>query len=425
MKPFEAENWILQRGTHNGPYSLDKIEYLLDELKKPQLDYACILIGGTNGKGSVTSITETILLHCEDYQVGSYTSPHLLNLKERIKLQGKCISDSMLCEGVAKIEEICQLMDKEPSIGSPAFFEVMTALGFWSLREGDTDVALVEVGLGGRFDATNACSPEISVITNIGTDHQQFLGDTKIKIANEKLGIIRKNHPLLTTERDPEILAEFERVCKEKKAKLVVVEQNNGFEVVESKKDGHLIKLKISDEPIFFPMPGAHQLENLSLVLAIIEQMKKNGFQIPDEAIIEGIKSAHWAGRLQWIPGEPEMLLDGAHNNEGLDSLIKYLAEFQSKEPMNIIFGALKDKPMADMAKRLESYGHQLYFVPPICPRSPSKEEFANSGISDRWQWRDSYKQALEECKQDKSHKILVCGSLYLISEALSVIEGK
>ena len=424
-KILEAENWILNRGTHKGPYNLDKIEYLLDELGKPQLEYATILIGGTNGKGSVTSITESILLNCPDYQVGSYTSPHLLNMRERIKSQGVQISEKMLVDGVDAIKDIVKLMDKEPSIGSPAFFEVMTAIGFWALREMDTDIALVEVGLGGRFDATNACSPEISVITNIGTDHQQFLGDTKEKIAHEKLGIIRKNHPLFTTEKDPAILEIFKKECDEKKARLVVIKANYGFELIESRKDGHRIKFPFADEEVFFPMPGAHQLENLSLVMAIVEQMRKNGFDIPDEAIIEGVRKAHWAGRLQWFPGEQEMLLDGAHNNEGLDSLINYLETFQSTEPMNIIFGALRDKPMAEMGKRLVKFGNKLCFVPPTCPRCPSKEDFEKTEMNDKWQWFDDYKSALEACKKDKEHKILVCGSLYLISDALKQIEGE
>ena len=422
-KYLEAEKWILDRGTHKGPYSLDKIEYLLDELKSPQREYATILIGGTNGKGSVTAITESILLHCQDYQVGSYTSPHLLSLKERIKIQGEPVSEKLVINGVKAIKEITKVMDKESSLGAPAFFEVMTALGFWAFRESDIDIALVEVGLGGRFDSTNASEPEISVITNIGTDHQQYLGDTKEKIAHEKLGIIRKNRPLLTTEKDPVILEIFKQECEEKKTKLVVIKPNYGFDLIESKKEGHIIKLPFSDEEVFFPMPGAHQLENLSLVMAIIEQMRKNGFDISDEAIIEGIKTAHWAGRLQWIKDTPNILLDGAHNNEGLESLVNYLKTYLSDKPVNIIFGALKDKPYAEMAKELEPFGNKLYFVPPTCPRSPLKTDFEKSGISEKWQWYDSFASALEECKKDQEHNILVCGSLYLISDALEKLK--
>lgn len=421
-KYLEAEKWILDRGTHKGPYSLDKIEYLLEELDSPQREYACILIGGTNGKGSVTAITESILLHCQDYQIGSYTSPHLLSLKERIKIQGKEVSEKLVINGVKELKEITKVMDKESSLGAPAFFEVMTALGFWAFRESDIDIALVEVGLGGRLDSTNACEPEISVITNIGTDHKQYLGDTKEKIAHEKLGIIRKNRPLITTEKDPAILDIFKKECEEKKAKLIAIEANYGFELIESTKEGHKIKLPFAEEAIFFPMPGAHQLENLSLVMAIIEQMRKNGFEISDEAIIEGIKNAHWPGRLQFIKGEPDILLDGAHNNEGLESLENYLKTFQSNEPLNIIFGALKDKPFADMAKRLEPFGHKFCFVPPTCPRCPSKEDFEKSEISQKWNWFDNFKTALEQCKTDKNHNILVCGSLYLISDALALL---
>ncbi len=423
-KYLEAEKWILDRGTHKGPYSLDKIEYLLAELDFPQREYASILIGGTNGKGSVTAITEAILLHCQDYMIGSYTSPHLLSLKERIKIQGKPLSEKLVVDGIKEIKEITKVMDKESSIGAPAFFEIMTALGFWAFRESDIDIALVEVGLGGRLDSTNACEPEISVITNIGTDHKQYLGDTKEKIAHEKLGIIRKNRPLLTTEKDPAILEIFKKECEEKKAKLVVVKPNYGFELVDSLYNGHKIKFPFSDEEVFFQLPGAHQLENLSLVMAIIEQMRKNGFDISDEAIIEGVKAAHWAGRLQWINGEPDILLDGAHNNEGLESLVQYLKSFHSNEPLNIIFGALKDKPFAEMAKELEPFANKLCFVPPTCPRCPSKEDFDKSSISEKWHWFDNYKTALDACREDKSHKILVCGSLYLISDALKEVEG-
>ncbi len=418
-KYLEAEKWILDRGSHKGPYSLDKIEYLLDELGCPQREYACILIGGTNGKGSVTAITESILLESKDYNVGSYTSPHLLSLKERIKIQGKQISEKLVIDGVKAIKEITKVMDKESSIGYPAFFDVMTALGFWAFRESDIDIALVEVGLGGRFDATNGCEPEVSVITNIGTDHQQYLGDTKEKIAHEKLGIIRKNRPLLTTEKDSAVLEIFKKECEEKKAKLIVVEPNYGFELIESKTDGHYIKLPFNEEKIFFPMAGKHQLENLSLAIAIIEQMKKNGFEISNEAIIEGIKKSHWNGRLQFINGEPGVLLDGAHNKEGLEKLIEYLNSFYKSNKINIIFGALKDKPYDQMAKELEPFGNNLYFVPPNCPRSLTKEDFEKSKLSEKWKWFDDFKSALDSCKNDKEHNTLVCGSLYLISDAL------
>ena len=170
MKIHEATRWILDRGVRTGPYGLDRINFLLEELDSPQNNCACVLIGGTNGKGSVTAITESIMLQCQDYMTGSFTSPHLVDIRERIKIQGRPMPDKLWTKGTEAIQEVGKIMEKEASIGPASFFETVTALAFWGFNESEIDLALVEVGLGGRFDSTNSCSPEISVITNIGTD---------------------------------------------------------------------------------------------------------------------------------------------------------------------------------------------------------------------------------------------------------------
>lgn len=421
MKIFEALNWILDRGVRTGPYGLDRISYLLEELGNPQLDYACVLIGGTNGKGSVTAITESIMAQCPDYQSGSVTSPHLVDMRERIKIQGMPLADRFWIKGVEQLQEVCKLMDKEASIGSASFFEAITALAFSAFKEAEIDLAILEVGLGGRFDATNASSPEISVITNIGTDHQEYLGTGKLAIAREKLGILRKNRPLITGEKSPEILEEFAAACKKLKCPLIIARPGQNFTLVESRPDGHLIKLPGEGEPVFMALPGEHQLDNLAIALEIIKQLRANGFDIPDEAVHQGIARARWAGRLQWIEGNPPILLDGAHNAEGLDTLVNYLTRFPPAGPLNIIFGALKDKPLDEMAEKLSHFGHKLCFVPPPCSRTISREDFSQSGASSKWQWFDTFAEALEFCRSDAS-TVLVTGSLYLISEALRQI---
>ncbi|MDD3001729.1 MAG: bifunctional folylpolyglutamate synthase/dihydrofolate synthase [Candidatus Riflebacteria bacterium] len=423
MKIFEAINWILNRGTRKGPYSLSKIKYLLDELDNPQNDYACILIGGTNGKGSVSAITNSILNECEDYQIGLFTSPHLLDLRERIKVNNKYISDSIWIEGVNKIKEICKIMDKEPSIGSPAFFEVITALAFWAYRECEIDLAILEVGLGGRFDSTNACSPEVSVITNIGTDHQEFLGIDKSDIAKEKLGITRKNRTLITSEKDPKILELFKEHIRSLNGKLICRNLNDGYQLLESRHNGHILTLPFSDESIFFKLPGSHQLENLSLSLELVEQLKINGFEIPNEAIKKGIENTEWTGRLQWVGEDSSILVDGAHNSEGIDALAKYLSDNPSICPINIIYGALKDKPAEYMALKLSKFGNLLFFVSPNSSRAYTEEEFNKSSMSQGWRWMPNIESAITECKADNKHKTLVCGSLYLIADTLSYLK--
>jgi len=424
MKINDATRWLLDRGTRTGPYSLDRIHFLLEELKSPHHNYACVLIGGTNGKGSVTAITESIMLQCPDYVTGSFTSPHLTDLRERIKIQGRPMPDNLWCKGTETIQEVNKIMEKEASIGPANFFETVTALAFWGFNEAEIDLAIVEVGLGGRFDSTNACSPEVSVITNIGTDHQEFLGTGKLAIAREKLGILRKNRPLVTGEKSPEILGEFAAACEKLNSPLVVARPDQYFEVIESRHDGHLIKLANTEEPLFMAMPGEHQLANLAIAIELVNQMRKNGFDIPDEAVQKGIASARWPGRLQWLPGNPPVLLDGAHNAEGLESLVTYLKNFPPKPPLNVIFGALKGKPLEEMAQKLSEFGHKLCFVPPPCSRTISRQEFESTPLPEKWQWFDSFAAAFAECRSDCG-TVLATGSLYLISEAIKELDRK
>jgi dihydrofolate synthase/folylpolyglutamate synthase len=420
MNINEAKAWILDRGARKDRYGLDKMYHILEELGQPQREYVNVVIGGTNGKGSVTAIAECILSECEDYNIGSLTSPHLIDMRERIRIQGEKLPDKFWLNGIKELEPIFKVMDKEPSLGSPSFFETVTALAFWSFRETERDIVLLEVGLGGRFDATNSCEPEISVITNIGTDHEEYLGKGKPNIAREKLGIIRKKRPLITSEKDPEMLEIFTNACKEKKTELVVAKDFNYFSLCESSVYGHKIRFAFSDEPVFLGLPGEHQLTNLSLALELIMRLRNHGFNIPDEAIIAGVSKVKWPGRLQWVDANPPVLLDGAHNPEGLETLVNYLETFPPKNPVNIIFGTLKDKPMLDMADRLKKFGHKLCFVPPTSNRAFTHEDFNEAFKNDDrgWVWYDDFNIAFEECRKD-SNSIIVTGSLYLISEAL------
>ncbi|KAF1080072.1 MAG: Dihydrofolate synthase [Candidatus Rifleibacterium amylolyticum] len=422
MKISEAVAWLFQRGVRTGPYGLDRIKFILEELDNPQRDYACVLIGGTNGKGSVTAVTESIMACCPEYVTGSLTSPHLVDIRERTKISGRPLADKYWINGVKKMQEVCKILDKESSLGAASFFETVAGLAFWAFRENDLDLAIIEVGLGGRYDATNATNPEISVITNIGTDHQEYLGTGKIAIAREKLGIVRKKRPLITGEKEPEVLIEFERVCKENQSPLIKCRQQDYFDLIESRADGHLLKIPEISEPVFLALPGDHQLDNLAITLALIEQLRKNGFDIPASAVAEGIGKARWPGRLQWIAGEPPILLDGAHNAEGIETLASYLEKFPPTRPLNIIFGALQDKPLREMGEKLARFGNHLCFVPPRCNRALTREEFAEILAPQGWQWFDKLDAASEFCKKDAG-TLLITGSLYLISEALRMFD--
>jgi len=425
MNINNVKKWILDRGSRKGPHSLAKINYILDELESPQTNYASVIIAGTNGKGSVTSILESILINCEDYQIGAFTSPHLKDLRERVRIQGKQLKDHIWEAGYKKVKKIIKLMDKEASIGSPGFIETITAIALWAFSETERDLVLLEVGLGGRLDSTNSTEPEISVITNIGTDHQEYLGETKELIANEKFGVTRKRRPLITSEKDPSIIKMFEDRCKEQKSPLIKVNRSDFFTVIESTSFGHNLKTIYSDENIFFNMPGDHQLSNLATALATILQLRKNGFSISDKAIAKGIANARWAGRLEWIDYNPPILLDGAHNLEGIAALTNYLENFPPESPLYTIFGTLSDKPFAFMAEQVAAYSDKVVIVPPKSPRAITKDVIEGlNKSSDKFIWCETVAEAIDLATKEASN-ILVTGSIYLLSDAIRYIESK
>ncbi len=414
-----ALSWLSQRDLFTGPFGLHRMEFLLERLDNPQNQYPAVLIGGTNGKGSVTVLLEHIFAATADYQVGSTVSPHLVDLTERIRLQCASLPESYWVEGVTALQDIVKVMERESSIGAPSFFELVTALAFLAFRESDRDLAFIEVGLGGRLDATNVCHPEVSVITNIGTDHREILGPDRPAIAREKLGIIRRKRPLVTAERDPAILALFREACQKEKAPLIVVDQKDHFRVVESTPYGHRLQVNGIPGEVTLPLPGLHQLDNLAIALTVVDLLVKNHFEVTPEAIAQGIARVSWPGRLQWLAGRPPILVDGAHNLEGLASLLAYLDRFPMERPCHLVLGALQKKPFVELARALAGRADSLAFVPPATPRAVTREEFAAqvAPLDPRWRWHDTLDSALAAGRQAKS--ILVSGSLYLAADLL------
>ncbi len=411
--------WLTTRDMITGPFGLHRMEFLMERLEHPQRQYPAVLVGGTNGKGSVTALLESIVAATDIYQVGATISPHLVELTERIRLNGGPMPAEHWIAGAEALQDIVKVMDRESSLGPPSFFELVTALAFFAFRETDIDLAVVEVGLGGRLDATNVCHPEVSIITNIGTDHRELLGSDRPSIAREKLGIMRPKRPLITAERDPEILAIFQEACRKAKVPLIEARPQDFFEVAESTAHGHRLRVSGVAEEVHLPLPGLHQLDNLALVLAAVRVLTEHGFDIPPTAVAAGISRVSWPGRLQWLPGKPPILVDGAHNTEGLASLTSFLDRFPLERPCHLVLGTLQKKPAAAMAAALAPYVDTLAFVPPVSSRATTRAEFdADIAPQDhRWTWYDNLPEALSAGATAKS--MLVCGSLYLVADLL------
>jgi dihydrofolate synthase / folylpolyglutamate synthase len=344
MKPIERLFALEQFGIKLG---LDNIRAILAALGNPQDAWPSIHIGGTNGKGSVAAMVERGL-RAAGLRTGRYTSPHLDRIEERAAIDGSPIDRPAFEAATAHVlDAVDRLQHQSPSRRSPGeggpvmptFFEVSTAIAFEIFRRKQVDVAVVEVGLGGRFDATNVLTPVIAAITSIAFDHQRHLGHTLEAIAFEKAGIAKPGVPLIIGRLPPEASARVAQVAAEAGAPLV---------------DAHATTTDRRYPPLTLALPGRHQLENAAVAVAILERWSMMRSPVPTGAIVTGLTECEWPGRLEWLrlPGGGEVLIDAAHNPAGAQALASYLEDTRSPK-LPIVFAAMADKDAAGMIQAL------------------------------------------------------------------------
>jgi dihydrofolate synthase/folylpolyglutamate synthase len=360
-------------------------------------------VAGTNGKGSC-SHTLAAMLQATGLKVGLYTSPHLVDFRERIRVNGKCISKKYVIDFVKNEREFFEPL-------SPSFFELTTALAFKYFAEKKVDIAVIEVGLGGRLDCTNIITPEVSVITNISFDHTQFLGDTLAKIAAEKAGIIKEGIPVVIGETTPETKPVFERIAAEKKAPIYFAEEG-------------LCPARIAElfEALLphFELKGTYQRKNLHTILQAAEIL-----QIPQEAIQKGLEnvceSTGLMGRWQTLQKQPLVICDTGHNVGGWEYLSRQIAE-QSCRQLRIVFGMVDDKDINTVMEMLP--GNAVYYwTQATTKRAIPAEKVAVYGEQHHLKGtiynnvESAYKQALKDA--DKDDFVFVGGSSYIVSDLL------
>ncbi len=312
---------------------LGRVADLLTRLDEPQKSFTPILVGGTNGKGSTAAILSSIL-RMAGYRVGAYTSPHLTSITERIAFQGMPIPEDALFGIVERIRTAAEGMEKEGK-DPPTFFETMTAAAFIYFKEMKCDFAVLEVGMGGRLDATNVTEPPVSIITNISLEHTKILGDTKVKIAGEKAGIIKKGGLLITATKDDEVFAVFQKTCEERGSRIARI----GREIIYQKRDdgfenqcfdisltnafaNDLENEKTSLSNLRLHLLGDHQLDNASCAVSAALELEKKGFKkITERAIRQGLENVVWPGRFEIMRHEPLVVLDCAKDLEAMKAL--------------------------------------------------------------------------------------------------------
>ncbi len=410
-------DWLYSFQKFGIKLGLDRIKHICKKLGNPQNNYKIIHVGGTNGKGSVCRFLESALVN-SGYKTGTYTSPHLQRFSERFVVNKKEISESVIVRLVEKIKPIVKGMIEEDNI--PTFFEIVTAMAFQYFKEKNVDFAIIEVGLGGLYDATNIVNPMVTIVTNVSYEHQKILGDKIEEISFEKAGIIKKGIPVITAATG-KALDVIKKVALEKNSSIIVID-NNSWNKIRGGVDWQefLVNGSLKDYNVKTSMIGRYQGENVALTIAAIETLQMNGVYITDESIIEGFEKTKNPGRMEIVGFEPLILLDGAHNVTGMTSLKNTLEEDFVYEKLILIFGILSDKniqaildiivPIADTFVATKSQSNRAFNPSRLKEMIVKKEVIVKDKISD----------AIEFAQRIAKKNDLICitGSLYTVGEA-------
>ncbi|KAF0133742.1 MAG: dihydrofolate synthase / folylpolyglutamate synthase [Candidatus Saganbacteria bacterium] len=376
----------LSLDTQNIKLGLDRIETVLNYLGNPHLKFKSIHIAGTNGKGSVCAMLNSILIEA-GYKVGLFTSPHLYKWEERIRVNGENIRTAGLVKRNARISRIAKDLKIELTP-----FEKITVIAFEYFAEKKVHYAVIEVGLGGRLDATNVITPEVSIVTNIDFDHQEYLGNSIKKIAYEKAGIIKPKIPVITLEKKPEALKVFKKICFGKNAKLLMINP------VEKQKS---------------PLIGSHQKANEAAAIEAAKLLKIN-----NSAIDSGLKKTAWPARFQVISKSPMVIVDGAHNVSGMKALVKTLAEIKIPRPYTFIVGFQKYKNIEGILKCIIPIADKLIVTRSENPQAAEIKDIKKLIGNKKAVFADSISSALKIAKK-LPQTIMVAGSLFLAAGAI------
>lgn len=422
----EAMKYIETTSKFGSRLGLDRIKRLLELMGNPERNIRCIHVAGTNGKGSVTSMIGSILMKA-GYKVGIYTSPYLERFSERIKIDDREISE----EDIARLTTyIAPIVDRviDEGYDHPTEFEIITAIMFKYFYENAVDFAVIEVGMGGRLDSTNVIEPLVSVITAIGFDHMAILGNTLSQIAYEKAGIIKDGGITVVYPQEEEAFKVIERVCRERNNKLVALKSSQ-VKLKEYSMDGQTFDLELDGEvfeDLKIVLLGEHQLKNAMTAVAAVKALSDKGINIDRKYIYAGLEYTRWHGRLEVMAREPVVLLDGAHNVQGISSLRDAVKKYFSYKKLIIVMGVLKDKQVSDMCRIIMPMADSIVTTTPDSDRAFSANELgaiASTYCSDISVCPDidsAYVEGLNMAGRDDL--VLYCGSLYMIGRIRTLI---
>jgi dihydrofolate synthase / folylpolyglutamate synthase len=434
--------------TPSHKFDLAHMRVLLAALDNPERRFPSVLIAGTNGKGSTASTLASIL-RASGLRTGLYTSPHLVRINERIRIVGEKIGGEQVSDGDFAL--VHDLVDRiaERLVGEgelpwhPSFFEMLTAIAFEYLARRRVDIAVLEVGMGGRLDATNVVEPRVSVITDISLDHQKFLGDTVTEIAGEKAGIIRPGGVVVTLPQQPQANDVIGNTILELGARAVnavpyvpPVSPGSG-EYLAAGSDTTPVSrypLQVMSQQIMVetPLLGRHQLRNVALAIAAGEELGRQGFPVTPSSIERGVRETHWPGRFQVVPATasgPEYVFDVAHNPAGAWALRSTLSAGYPTRPLTFIFGAMRDKAIGEMAEILFPLADRVIATRADNPRSATPEEIREAALRTSTPIEAAADVAaaidLARTSARPDAVVVITGSIYIVGEAMRLLGAR
>ena len=389
-------------------FGLDNIAALLDRLGHPERAFTSVHIAGTNGKGSVTAMVDAAL-RAAGHRSARYTSPHLIDLSERFVIDGTPVSQQALVAAVADLQRTAEALVRDGTLTAPpTFFEVTTATAFELFRRAGVSVAAIEVGLGGRLDATNVLQPAATAITSIALDHERYLGSTIEEIAFEKAGIIKSGVPVVVGDLPPAAVTVIDRVARER-----------GAEVVRT--------APLDVQGFTIGLAGTHQRSNAAVAVKLLDVVDRRGIAVPRAAVAHGLERPDWPGRLERrvLSGGREVLLDAAHNPAGAAALASYLTA-QAGGPRPLVFGAMRDKDASGMFAALLPAVSHLILTRASIERSaePSDLEAQARAIRDLPVTIEQSAARALETAWHISPRIVVAGSIFLLGDVMKELES-
>ena len=413
MNYLDSLYWIHERTKFGIKPGVKRMEWMLDKLNNPQFNINGIHVGGTNGKGSTVAYLRSALVD-NGYEIGTFTSPFIETFNERISLNGVPISDDAIVELVQKVKPVSEALEAETELGTATEFEIITTMMFLYFGEiHPVDFVIVEAGLGIKNDSTNVFKPILSILTSIGLDHVDILGDTYVDIAKDKGAIVKPETPVIYAVKNEDALKVIRDFVEQQNAEGIELDRD--ISVISQGEEFTYRYKNYELETLIFDMFGEHQKENAALAITALIELNESGLvELDFNKMINGIEAVHWTGRIEKVKDDPLMIIDGAHNLESIEALIKTLKDYYKIDNVDVLYAAINGKPIHAMVDQLKTIASTMYITDFDFPKACTKEEIYDEIRFEQKETVDDFVQFIENYE---GQGLVITGSLYFISE--------